>query len=84
MFKDAPVIEKTNINPAEKNNKKVYIQVTYLLQSEEVIAREYGNLEKINDNWEKCVISLDAVTFPDKEGIKHVAAWKLAEYLSRF
>lgn len=66
---------------AEKNNKKIYVQVTYMLHSEEVIKREYGNLEKIKDNWPKWVVSMDDIAFPHKNGIEHVQVWKLYEYL---
>ncbi len=62
---------------AEKEQEIIYIQVTYLLHSEEVIAREYGNLEKINDHWPKWVVSLDDVAFPVRNGIRHVHAWQL-------
>jgi len=68
---------------AERNHKKYYIQVTYLLHSEEVINREYGNLEKIRDNWPKLVISLDDVSFPDKNGIQHISAWHFSAFLKK-
>jgi predicted AAA+ superfamily ATPase len=68
---------------AELNHKKFYIQVTYLLHSEEVINREYGNLEKIRDNWPKLVISLDDVSFPDKDGIQHISAWDFSTFLKK-
>ena len=58
----------------------LYIQ-DYLLHSEEVIAREYGGLEKIKDNWPKWVVSLDEMNFPTKNGILHLHAWELAERL---
>ena len=66
---------------AEKQQAIIYIQVTYLLHSKTVIQREYGNLEKINDNWPKWVVSLDEVPFPSKQGIEHIPAWRLAEKL---
>ncbi len=66
---------------AEKNQEIIYIQVTYLLHSDEVIQREYGNLEKIQDNWPKRVVSLDDVALPAKEGIRHVQAWELSRHL---
>lgn len=62
---------------AEKNNERLYVQVTYLLASEDVIAREYGVLEKIHDHWPKWVVSLDQITIPPKEGIHHCPAWEL-------
>lgn len=61
----------------EKNNEKKYIQVTHSLSSESVIEREFGNLQKINDSYEKIVISLDDLSFGNKEGIKHILAWEL-------
>lgn len=61
------------INGAEKK----YLQVAYLLADDKVIKREYGNLEKIEDNWEKLVISLDDVELKPRNGIKHIRAWEL-------
>lgn len=69
---------------AEINNRVLYIQVTYLLHSKLVIDREYGNLEKIKDNWPKIVVTLDDVKFPDREGIQHIPAWKFSEYIDEF
>jgi len=62
---------------AEKKWEKIYIQVAYLLSSEEVIKREFWNLEKIKDNWPKYVISLDEMNFWSKNWIKHLNAWNL-------
>lgn len=58
---------------AEKNNNRIYIQVAYLLSDDKVIEREFGNLEKINDNYNKYVISFDQVQFDNKNGIKHLS-----------
>ena len=66
---------------AEKEGKVTYLQVCYLLHSDEVIRREYGNLEKIKDHWPKWVVSLDEVSFPDKNGIVHIPAWKLHDFI---
>ena len=75
----------TEINfVAEINKRILYIQVAYLLHSQAVVDREYGNLEKINDNWPKIVVTLDDVKFPDRAGIQHIPAWKLSEYLEEF
>lgn len=60
---------------AEKNKKRIYIQVAYLLADEKVIQREFGNLQKIKDNWDKIVISLDPVSMGSVEGIEHKQAW---------
>jgi len=61
----------------EKGKEKKYIQVAYKLSSKDVIAREFGNLEKINDSYEKIVISMDDVSFGNKEGIKHLLIWDI-------
>lgn len=66
---------------AEKNQEKIYIQVAYLLSSDEVIAREYGNLEKIHDHWPKWVVSMDDMQFAAKQGIRHVQAWHFLSML---
>jgi predicted AAA+ superfamily ATPase len=62
---------------AEKNGIRKYIQVAYLLNGEDVIKREFGNLEAINDNYEKMVISLDDICLGNVNGILHRRAWEL-------
>ncbi|MFA6090880.1 MAG: ATP-binding protein [Candidatus Gracilibacteria bacterium] len=54
----------------EKDSKKMYIQVAYLLESEDTIKREFGNLTKIGDNWPKYVLSMDKYTGGGYEGIE--------------
>jgi len=56
---------------AEKQNEKKYVQVCYGLGSETVIAREFGNLEKIRDNYEKLVVSMDRFFPAERNGILH-------------
>ena len=53
-----------------KQNDKIYIQVSYLLASEETIAREFGVLDKVQDNYPKYVISMDEFDM-SRNGIKH-------------
>ena len=55
---------------AYKGSDTLYVQVCYLLASAETVEREFGNLERIKDNYPKYVISGD---FPDfsRNGIKH-------------
>lgn len=57
---------------AEKHGEIKYIQVCYLLAEESIVKREFGNLQKIKDNYEKIVISLDKFFVKELEGIKHV------------
>ena len=53
-----------------KQNDKIYIQVSYLLASEETIAREFGVFDKVQDNYPKYVISMDEFDM-SRNGIKH-------------
>ena len=53
------------------NNEKIYIQVAYLLASEDTIKREFLPFEKINDNYPKYVISMDKFDM-SRNGIKHL------------
>jgi predicted AAA+ superfamily ATPase len=56
---------------AYKGNDIKYIQVAYLIPDEKVKEREFGNLLKINDNYEKIVVSADEF-IGDNKGIKHM------------
>lgn len=60
---------------ALKDDKVLYVQVTYLMTDEQIITREYLPLESISDNYEKVVVSLDDIQFPQKNGIKHEQIW---------
>ena len=56
---------------ATKGNETKYIQVAYQLPDEKVREREFGNLLKIEDNYEKIVVSADEFA-QDYKGIKHI------------
>ncbi len=64
----------------EKDNEKIYIQATYLLESESTVKREFGNLLSINDNHPKWVVSMDPQFASSYEGIHHLT---LREFLSK-
>lgn len=66
---------------ARKADKLLYLQSAYLLAEPETVAREFGALEEIDDNFEKLVVTLDDLVMPSNKGIKHVQAWKFAELL---
>lgn len=59
---------------ATKAERRIYIQVAYMLASDETVRREFGNLAAIKDNYPKYVVSLDPVggEFNDYPGIGHV------------
>lgn len=54
----------------DKHGERLYVQVTYLLASEETVAREFGVYEDIRDNFPKYVLSLDEFD-RSRNGIKH-------------
>lgn len=54
----------------EKKDQKLYIQVTYILASEDTINREFGVYDTIRDNFPKYVISMDEFDM-SRNGIKH-------------
>lgn len=56
---------------AQKGNETKYIQVAYQLPDQKVRDREFGNLLKIEDNYEKIVVSADEFE-EDYKGIKHI------------
>lgn len=61
----------------KKNDETMYIQVSYLLASEDTKEREFSVLENIKDNYPKYVLSMDEFDM-SRNGIKHV---NLIEFL---
>lgn len=58
---------------AEKSGSTIYVQVTYLLASQETIDREFGNLLRIKNSHPKYVVSMDAMSgLANIDGVKHV------------
>lgn len=53
-----------------KRDEKLYVQVTYLLASDETIQREFRTYDNIRDNFPKYVVSLDEFDM-SRNGIKH-------------
>ena len=64
----------------KKNNQKIYIQVSYLLESDEIIERKFNPLLMINDNYPKYVLSMDK-NFQPLNGIKHM---HIIDFLKNF
>jgi predicted AAA+ superfamily ATPase len=56
---------------ARRSNEIVYVQVCYRLSDQSTIDREFGNLEKINDNYPKIVVSMDGFSGNSRNGIQH-------------
>ncbi len=66
---------------AEKQNNKIYIQVTKEIRSDETEKREYDRLLEISDNYPKYLLRADEFAGGNYEGIKtmHVADFLLSE-----
>lgn len=67
-------LQQTEIDfVARRGDKYLYVQATYLLATEEVMKREFGNLKLIGDNYTKMVVSMDPLAGRgDQEGIRNV------------
>lgn len=57
---------------ATKADDKIYVQVTESMMSEDVRKRELAPLQKVNDNYEKIVLSLNPGLDSSYDGIKSI------------
>ena len=66
---------------ASNADEKIYIQVTESMTGEDVRKRELAPLQRVRDNYEKIVLSLDPGLETSYEGIKskNLIDWLLAE-----
>ncbi len=66
---------------ANRQNEKIYVQVTQEIHSEKTEKREYGRLLDIRDNYPKYVLRTDDFAGGNYEGIKtmHVADFLLSD-----
>ncbi len=55
----------------KRKSEILYVQVAYLLASEDTIRREFGAFESIRDNYPKYVVSLDEFNM-SRNGYKHM------------
>jgi len=55
----------------KRQGEIIYVQVCYLLNEQATVDREFGNLEKINDNYPKIVVSMDEFAGNTRKGIQH-------------
>jgi len=63
---------------AEKDGKKIYVQVTHTISSEETAKREFASLELIEDNYPKYVVVSEDTWPSDHKGIIQIG---LADFL---
>lgn len=61
-------------------DKKIYVQVAYILADDNVIEREFGAFKTIDDNYPKYVLTMDRLDF-SQNGIihKNIIDWLLEE-----
>jgi len=52
----------------DKNGAKVYVQVCLTLYNEETVEREFGNLQEINDNYPKYVVTFNDTILGENRG----------------
>ncbi|MBO7493658.1 MAG: ATP-binding protein [Bacteroidales bacterium] len=62
-----------------KGDDTIYVQAAYLISEESTFEREFGNLQKINDNYPKYVISM--TPFMDSSKYKGIIHVPLADFL---
>lgn len=65
---------------AERQNKRLYVQVTQEIRSEKTAKREYERLLEIRDNYPKYVLTTDAFAGGNYQGIRtmHIADFLLS------
>ncbi len=68
---------------AEKSGDRLYVQVAYLLPSEKVLNREFGNLLAIHDQYPKYVVSMDEGAGGTVHGVQHVHVRKFLQHIVR-
>jgi hypothetical protein len=76
------VLDRAEIDfVAERHGERIYVQVAYLLAGPDTLEREFGNLERIPDNYPKLVLSLDEIGPDQRNGIlrKHLVDFLLEE-----
>lgn len=76
------ILHKAEIDfVAERQGSTVYIQVCYMLASEDTVEREFGNLRMIKDSHPKYVVSMDRMYGDTNvDGIRHL---HLRDFLMR-
>lgn len=66
---------------ATSKGRTLYIQVAYSIGDQATAEREYGAFKGIKGEGEKLLITLDDEPYPMRDGVRHIPAWQLEEYL---
>jgi predicted AAA+ superfamily ATPase len=67
---------------AKKGNDKIYVQVSFRMDSETTVDREFAPLLDIHDHYPKYVVTMDDIWHDNYEGVKHmhIADFLLADF----
>jgi len=57
---------------AEKDGKKLYVQVAYLMSEQSTVDREFSPLLAVKDHYPKYVVTMDQLWKDNIEGVKHI------------
>ena len=57
---------------AEKDGKKLYVQVAYLMSEQSTVDREFSPLLAVKDHYPKYVVTMDQLWKDNIEGVKHL------------
>ena len=66
---------------AVRNDRTLYVQVSYMLTDEVTAEREYASLEYVKGIGEKFLVTLDDVSYPIRNGVRHIQAWEFHKYI---
>lgn len=69
---------------AQKGDNLLYFQVAYIIERQETMNREVGNLLKVKDAYSKILVSLDDFELGVLQGIRHVRAFDLEFFLDKY
>ncbi len=71
-------------NPVSVPNLVDYLKNIMVATNFNTLSKYIGNLENINDNYEKIVVSLDDVSLGNRNGIRHIPAWQSQNFKQHF
>lgn len=66
---------------ATSGGRILYIQVAYSIEDQPTAEREYGAFKSIKGEGEKLLITMDEDSFPIRDGVRHLPAWVLENYI---
>lgn len=66
---------------ATSGGRTLYIQVAYSIEDQPTAEREYGAFNGIKGEGEKLLVTMDDDSFPMRDGVRHLPAWILEDYI---